>query len=153
MALDTLTAVAKQLGQSLPPAKELPLIGSDRDPLQTPNRLIAQRSTLQDLLPKSPQQAEQIEHLESSHGLNAEALVNSWSTAEREPLSPVMPICSGELRHAIETEKARSITDVLARRTRLAMVDRDEAQRLAPVVNQMLEQCGHGNSAPLELSH
>ena len=64
-----------------------------------------------------------------------------------------MPICSGELRHAIETEKARSITDVLARRTRLAMVDRDEAQRLAPVVNQMLEQCGHGNSAPLELSH
>ena len=153
MALDTLTAVAKQLGQSLPPAKELPLIGSDRDPLQTPSRLIAQRSTLQDLLPKSPQQAEQIEHLESSHGLNAEALVNSWSTAEREPLSPVMPICSGELRHAIETEKARSITDVLARRTRLAMVDRDEAQRLAPVVNQMLEQCGHGNSAPLELSH
>ena len=64
-----------------------------------------------------------------------------------------MPICSGELRHAIETEKARSVTDVLARRTRLAMVDRNEAERLAPVVNQILEQCGHGNSTPLDLNH
>ena len=153
MALDTLTAVAKQLGQSLPARRDLPLIGADANPLQTPNRLISQRSTLQDLLPKSPQQAQQIEHLESGHGLNAEALVNSWSEEEREPLSPVMPICRGELRHAVETEKARSVTDVLARRTRLAMVDRDEAQRLAPVVNQVLEQCGHGNSTPLDLNH
>ena len=153
MALDTLVAVAKQLGQSLPARRELALIGADSDPLQTPNRLISQRATLQDLLPKSPQQAQQIEHLESGHGLNAEALVNSWSEEEREPLSPVMPICRGELRHAVEREKARNVTDVLARRTRLAMVDRDEAQRLTPVVNQILEQCGHGNSTPLDLNH
>ncbi|MAD68262.1 MAG: glycerol-3-phosphate dehydrogenase [Synechococcus sp. CPC100] len=153
MALDTLMAVAKQLGQSLPARRELALIGADSDPLQTPNRLISQRATLQDLLPKSPQQAQQIEHLESGHGLNAEALVNSWSEEEREPLSPVMPICRGELRHAVEREKARNVTDVLARRTRLAMVDRDEAQRLTPVVNQILEQCGHGNSTPLDLNH
>jgi glycerol-3-phosphate dehydrogenase len=64
-----------------------------------------------------------------------------------------MPICRGELRHAIEQEKATSLTDVLARRTRLAMVDLEEAQRLAPVVNQLLEQCGRGNSTPLELNH
>ena len=153
MALDTLTAVEKQLGQSLPPPEELPLIGADANPLQTPNRLISQRSTLRDLLPKSPQQAEQIDHLESGHGLHAEALVNSWSEAEREPLSAVMPICTGELRHAVETEKARSVTDVLARRTRLAMVDRDEAKRLTPEVHRILEQCGHGNNTPLELNH
>ena len=151
MAVDTLTAVAEQLGRSLPPAKELPLIGSDADPLQTPRLLIAQRSTLQELLPKSPRQSEQIEHLENGHGLNAAALVNSWSEEEREPLSTVMPVCRGELRHAVQKEKAKSVTDVLARRTRLAMVDRDEAQRLAPVVTEILEQCGQGDSTPLEL--
>ena len=79
--------------------------------------------------------------------------MNSWSEAEREPLSAVMPICTGELRHAVETEKARSVTDVLARRTRLAMVDRDEAKRLTPEVHRILEQCGHGNNTPLELNH
>ena len=153
MALDTLTAVYGQLGQPLPPARELPLIGSDADPQQTPKRLLAQRSTLQELLPDSSAQAEQIEHLEGSHGLLASALVGSWSKQDREPLSEVMPICRGELRHAIEQEKATSLTDVLARRTRLAMVDLEEAQRLAPVVNQLLEQCGRGNSTPLELNH
>ena len=153
MALDTLTAVYKQLGQPLPPARELPLIGSDADPLQTPKRLLAQRSTLQDLLPDSSSQAEQIEHLEGIYGLLASDLVGSWSQEDREPLSAVMPICRGELRHAVEKEKATSLTDVLARRTRLAMVDLEEAQRLAPVVDQLLEQCGRGNSTPLELNH
>ena len=153
MAIDTLKAVAKQLDQSLPPSRDLPLIGSAANPLQTPERLISQRSTLQALLPDSPWQAAQLDHLESSHGLNAAELVNSWSAAEREPLSQVMPICNGELRHAIEKEKARSVTDVLARRTRLAMVDRDEAQRLTPMVSQLLQQCGHGESTPLDLNH
>ena len=68
-----------------------------------------------------------------------------------------MPICRGELRHAIEKEKARSLTDVLARRTRLAMVDLEEAQRLTPLVKELLQQCGHGGDhgggIPLELHH
>lgn len=153
MAIDTLTAVFKQLGQSMPPARTLPLIGSDADPNKTPDSLIAQRSKLQALLPDSPSQAEQIEHLEGSHGLQATALVSSWPEQDREPLSQVIPICRGELRHAIATEKARSVTDVLARRTRLAMVDLDEAQRLTPLVNELLQQCGHGESLPLELNH
>ena len=113
LAIDTLKAVAKQLDQSLPPSRDLPLIGSAANPLQTPERLISQRSTLQKLLPDSPWQAAQLDHLESSHGLNAAELVNSWSAAEREPLSQVMPICNGELRHAIEKEKARSVTSFL----------------------------------------
>ena len=157
MALDTLTAVYRQLGQALPPARPLPLIGSDPEPQRTPDRLIAQRSTLRDLLPDSPSQAEQIEHLEGSHGLHAAALIGQWPEKDREPLSQVMPICRGELRHAIEKEKARSLTDVLARRTRLAMVDLEEAQRLTPLVNELLQQCGHGGGhgggIPLELHH
>ena len=64
-----------------------------------------------------------------------------------------MPICRGELRHAIEQEKARSLTDVLARRSRLAMIDLEEAQRLTPLVNELLQQHGHGDSTPLELHH
>ena len=153
MALDTLTAVYRQLGQSLPTARQLPLIGSDADPEQTPDRLMAQRSTLRGLLPDSPTQAEQIEHLESSHGLHAAALVGSWTEKDREPLSEVMPVCRGELRHAIEQEKARSLTDVLARRSRLAMIDLEEAQRLTPLVNELLQQHGHGDGTPLELHH
>ena len=129
------------------------MIGSAINPLQTPEQLTGQRSTLQDLLPDSPWHAAQLDHLESSHGLNAAGLVNSWSTEDREPLSQVMPICKGELRHAIEKEKARSVTDVLARRTRLAMVDRDEAQRLTPLVSELLDQCGHGDNTPLDLNH
>jgi glycerol-3-phosphate dehydrogenase len=51
-----------------------------------------------------------------------------------------MPICRGELRHAIAREHARSVTDVLARRCRLAMVDEQEAHRLTPEVITLLER-------------
>ena len=151
MALDTLQAVEQQLGQSMPAAQTLPLIGADANPLNTPERLMAQRGTLEDLLPDSPWRARQIDHLERSHGLNAQPLVSGWSALEREPLSEVMPICRGELRHAIDREHARGVTDVLARRTRLAMVDQEEARRLQPLVQELLQQRGHGDSAPLEL--
>lgn len=153
MALDTLQAVEQQLGQSMPAAQTLPLIGADANPLNTPERLMAQRGTLEDLLPDTPWRARQIDHLERSHGLNAQPLVSGWSALEREPLSEVMPICRGELRHAIDREHARGVTDVLARRTRLAMVDQEEARRLQPLVQELLQEHGHGDSAPLELCH
>jgi glycerol-3-phosphate dehydrogenase len=42
------------------------------------------------------------------------------------------------LRHAIEREHARTVTDVLARRCRLAMVDQADAERLVPEVQSLL---------------
>jgi len=139
MALDTLEAVARILEQPLPPAQPLALLGADADPTRTARRLHDQRRQLQELLPNSAQRDQQIDHLQASHGLNALALLASWSELDRQPLSTVMPICRGELRHAIEHEHARTVTDVLARRSRLAMVDQAEADRLLPEVLTLLD--------------
>ena len=43
MALDTLAAVEKQLGQSLPEPTALPLLGADGSPERTPQRLCEQQ--------------------------------------------------------------------------------------------------------------
>jgi len=140
MALDTLAAVEQQLGEPLAAANALPLLGAAADPTRTPQRLSEQRQQLKELLPDTALQHQQIDHLQAAHGLEAVPRVSEWPEADREPLSAVMPICRGELRHAIEREHARSVTDVLARRCRLAMVDEQEAQRLSPEVTALLER-------------
>ncbi len=152
MAIDTLEAVAQRLDMRLPPPKTLPLLGSDIDPSRTLARLAHQRQQLNDLLPDSPWLQHQIEHLQGNHGLAAAELVSRWTPQQREPLSDVIPICEGELRHAINAEHAHGITDLLARRNRLAMVDSSEANRLTPVVRTILEACGRDESSALELS-
>ena len=146
MALDTLQAVEQQLGHSLKPPGLLPLLGSAPDPLRTPDLLQTQRASLESLLPDTPQRPQQITHLLGNHGLSAEHLVSSWSDDEREPLSDVIPVCQGELRHAITHEHARSVTDVLCRRTRLGMVDQLDAERLRPSVSELLAQSGHSSA-------
>jgi len=138
--IDTLAAVEQQLGEPLPAANALPLLGAAADPTRTPQRLSEQRQQLKKLLPDTMLQQQQIDHLQAAHGLEAVARVSEWPEADREPLSAVMPICRGELRHAIEREHARSVTDVLARRCRLAMVDEQEAQKLRPEVIALLER-------------
>ena len=52
----------------------------------------------------------------------------------------MIPLCQGEIDHAIQSEHARSASDVLARRCRLAMVDLAEARRLQPLVEKRLDQ-------------
>ncbi|MFM1900458.1 MAG: glycerol dehydrogenase [Cyanobacteriota bacterium] len=138
MALDTLAAVEKQLGQSLPQPTALPLLGADGSPERTPQRLCEQQQQLEELLPDTPLRQRQIAHLQANHGLEAPKLLAGWPAAERRPLSEVIPICRGELRHAIEREHARTVTDVLARRCRLAMVDQADAERLVPEVQSLL---------------
>ena len=140
MALDTLAAVEQQLGQPLAATTPLPLLGAATDPTRTPQRLQDQQQQLRELLPDTALQQQQIAHLQAAHGLEAVARVADWPEADREPLSAVMPICRGELRHAIAREHARSVTDVLARRCRLAMVDEQEAHRLTPEVITLLER-------------
>ena len=72
--------------------------------------------------------------------------MSRWTADERVPLSDVIPICRGELRHAVKAEHARSVTAVLARRCRLAMVDQGDAERLVPLVNDLLEE--HQDTTP-----
>jgi len=142
MALDTLEAVEQQLGASLSPPKQLPLIGAAATPDRTEQQLAQQRLQLEALLADSPRRQEQIAHLQGSHGLNAQPLIESAPPADRVPLSGVIPICAAEIHHAIRHEHARAADDVLSRRCRLGMVDQAEAQRLQPLVEQALEASG-----------
>ena len=142
MALDTLEAVEQQLGASLSAPKQLPLIGAAATPDRTEQQLAQQRLQLEALLADSPRRQEQIAHLQGSHGLNAQPLIESAPPADRVPLSGVIPICAAEIHHAIRHEHARAADDVLSRRCRLGMVDQAEAQRLQPLVEQALEASG-----------
>ena len=135
----------------------MPLIGADPDPDRTAVNLSRQRQELQALLPDTPEGALQARHLQGQFGVDAVRLVHSWSPAERQPLSKVIPVCKGELRHGIQFEHARSVTDVLARRCRLAMVDEQEATRLSPLVHELLEihtdSTATDREAALNLNH
>ena len=142
MALDTLEAVEQQLGAPLSQPKQLPLIGAAATPDRTEQQLAQQRLQLEALLADSPRRQEQIAHLQGSHGLNAQPLIESAPPADRVPLSGVIPICAAEIHHAIRHEHARAADDVLSRRCRLGMVDQAEAQRLQPLVEQALEASG-----------
>ena len=140
MADDTLTAVERQLSAPLPKPQSLPLLGTAANPEHTTTELRQQALALEDLLPDTPERAQQILHLQHNFGLGAEAVVAKAPMEAREPLSSVIPICRAEIQHAIRKEHASSSDDVLSRRCRLAMVDAAEAERLSPLVNNELEQ-------------
>ena len=140
MANDTLQAVTTQLGRPLSAPQPHPLLGSAATPAKTRQRLREQAIELKDLLPDGALRDQQIAHLQSSHGLNAMPLITGIDPVLREPLSGVIPLCQGEIDHAIQREHARSASDVLARRCRMAMVDLTEARRLQPLVDERLDQ-------------
>ena len=99
-----------------------------------------QAGQLKDLLPDGPLRDQQITHLQSNHGLQALPMISRVDPTLRQPLSSVIPLCQGEIDHAIQREHSRSASDVLARRCRLAMVDLAEARRLQPLVEERLDQ-------------
>ena len=153
MALDTLTAVAHQFGRSLPVTRTLTLLGSSASADQTRQALNKQAIQLEALLPHGPHMQRQIMHLQGSYGLQALDLVQQADPDSREPLSPAIPLCIAEIDHAIQHEHAKSATDVLARRCRLAMVDLAEAQRLQDLVEQRLDQAGVEAVSTSPISH
>jgi glycerol-3-phosphate dehydrogenase len=65
----------------------------------------------------------------------------------------VIPLCAAELDHSIQREHARSSSDVLARRCRLAMVDLNEAERLRPQVEELLDQAGVAADSTSPINH
>ena len=153
MALDTLMAVEQQLGRPLPPPDPLPLIGASTSGTATLTALAEQRQTLMSLLPNTTLQNAQIAHLQGSHGLQAAPVIATAPPEDREPLSSVIPVCRAELQWAITAEHARSSSDVLARRCRLAMVDLAEAQRLQPEVDALLVQAGVASASTSPINH
>ena len=140
MALDCLAAVERQLPGPLPKPCSLPLLGAASTPEQTLAELQRQAVALEALLPDTPGRVQQISHLQHNFGLRAEAVVALAPMEARTPLSPVIPICRAEIRHAIQEEHATCSSDVLSRRCRFAMVDAAEAERLRPLVNEELDK-------------
>ena len=142
LALDTLKAAANVLNKKLQAPRQIPLIGTNKNYSQTKNGLKEGKQQIKDLLPDSKCRSRQIAHLQSQYGLNALSVVSKAEKATLQPLSNIIPICKAEIDHAIQYEYARTPNDVLIRRSRLAMVDTDEAKRLLPTVNKCLERHG-----------
>ncbi len=140
IALDTLKAVESVLETSLPNPKHLPLIGSANNLSTTIKDLNNQRIKLQEGLPRTTNQGEQLGHLESNYGLKALEVIQQSDPSFIEPISDVIPICQAEISRAIKYEHAKTTTDILARRCRLAMVDQDEAKRVLPYVHEELDK-------------
>ena len=107
MAEDTVDVVLKQLGQKAKcRTKRLPLIGAM----------------------KPPEQADPIDaHLATRYGTLAAELDELFRVdpSLRGPLVPGLPYLRAEAVYAARTEMATSLVDVLARRTRAHLLDRD----------------------------
>ena len=140
IALDTLQEVEKILDIKLSHKKRIPLIGCKSDSHQTRLSLLKDREELSRFLPDSICKQQQIEHLQSNFGLEALSVILKAPIEKRKPLSQVIPVCIAEIEHAIDNEHARTTTDILARRNRLAMIDINEAKRIIPIVQQKLEE-------------
>ncbi len=138
IALDTLKAVEKVLNKKLRPPTELPIIGSCSSNYNIKELLAKQRLLLSEYIPDSPYKEKQLSHLQSNYGLEALKLIEQSDEKERVVLSEIIPICEAEIIHAIKYEHAKTVTDILARRCRLAMVDFNEASNLLPIVKKHL---------------
>ncbi len=147
IALDTINAIETELGQSLPDPKEIDLIGSQNNASMTKQLLQKQSFALRDKLPTTDLIEKQIVHLQSKYGLEALKIVGKSTLKQLEPLSPIMPICTAEIIQDIAHEHAKTPTDILARRNRLAMVDIKEAERILPIVQNLLAERTYSTEA------
>jgi glycerol-3-phosphate dehydrogenase len=69
------------------------------------------------------------------HGSDAEeVLACAVDADDLTPIAPAIPLCAAEVRHAVRREMARTLADVLERRTRLALFGTARAREIAPRV-------------------
>lgn len=79
--------------------------------------------------------AERFGHL-SVYGFDARVV----ETLGDKRLHPELPYIEGQVRWAVQQEMARTVEDVLARRTRAAFLNERAAREMAPRVAEILEQ-------------
>jgi glycerol-3-phosphate dehydrogenase len=72
-----------------------------------------------------------------SDGANIEQLL-AENPAWREPLHPALPYCAGEVVWGARSEWARTVEDVLARRTRALLLDARASISVAPRVAELM---------------
>ncbi|HEV8206942.1 MAG TPA: glycerol-3-phosphate dehydrogenase/oxidase [Acidimicrobiia bacterium] len=119
MAADTVDEVDAVLGKRRRcRTKQLKLIGADgyEDPPET----------------NEPSRHEHLAHRYGTEGAEVEALVDQ-EPALGEPLVPGLPYLKAEAVHAVRSEMARTLDDVLTRRTRARLLARDDSAAAAEV--------------------
>jgi glycerol-3-phosphate dehydrogenase len=133
MAADTVNAVARQLGGRGVPSsatERLPLIGAAI-------RAIASETAAPAPLTTDPAA---LAHLHGRHGTETPAVLalceDDPSLADR--LVPGLPYLRAEAVWAARHEMARSLTDVLVRRTRAMILDREATAAAAPEVANLV---------------
>ena len=115
MAADAVDAAAKGLGRSVgrSPTKRLRLVGGEGFEAES-----------------------EPDHLAGRYGTEAGAVLDlvRADPALGEPLVPGLPYLNAEAVYAVRHEMARTLSDVLDRRTRARLLDRDAAETAAPAV-------------------
>ncbi len=142
IAIDTIKALFNQININLPLAKDIPVIGAHTNSSLTKSILSQQRVELKNYLPKTDLIEKQLDHLQMKYGIEAVTIIANSKKENRDPLSRIIPLCQAEIEQDIKHEYARTPMDILGRRSRLAMVDLPEAQRLLPKVQEELVKSG-----------
>ena len=76
------------------------------------------------------------------YGSDAAALEQllAENPAWREPLHPALPYCAGEVIWGVRYEWARTVEDILARRTRALLLDARASIAVAPEVAELMAE-------------
>jgi glycerol-3-phosphate dehydrogenase len=131
MAADAVDAAARLLPGRVAPSrtKALRLVGAEGVPVP--------RARLE---PPGHRPVSRREHLRSRYGAEAGAVerLASGTPTWGDPLVPGLPYLRAEAVHAVREEMARTLDDVLARRTRARVLDRGATAVAAPAVAALL---------------
>ncbi|MBI2168852.1 MAG: glycerol-3-phosphate dehydrogenase/oxidase [Actinobacteria bacterium] len=144
MAEDTVEAAFEVLGRkaSRPETKHLPLHGAEGvDAVR--GAQAARRLGVDETL---------LEHLTSRFGAHARAVAKlATDRADlAEPLVPGLPYLKAEAVYAVRWEMAMTLEDVLARRTRALLLDREATAAAAPAVAALVGGELHWDAAEQE---
>jgi glycerol-3-phosphate dehydrogenase len=133
MAQDTMDVIAKRDGMPIAhPTERLPLAGA-----------VAWRDAQREIEVRGRQlglSQPVIEHLAFNYGSNARGVLDviAEDPSLREPIIPDLPYLRAEVIYACRGEMAQTLEDVLARRTRIILEDRDRGAGVAADVAAMM---------------
>lgn len=137
-----LTTYRKMAAETVDSAvKVLPSSGRKRPSSQTGRLPLVGASPVPDSVgADSGLTASQVAHLVGRHGSEIAALLElcQHDPALTEPLVPGLPYLKVEAVYAVKHEMARTLSDVLARRTRASILDREASASAAPGIAAML---------------
>jgi glycerol-3-phosphate dehydrogenase len=134
MAADAIDAVAAQLPDPVPPSTtaEIPVVGAEGFRDQWAGRVPRARAAGLDV--------SAVERLLRRHGDRTESLLEliDGDRTLAEPLHPDGRVIRAEAVVAVRDEGARSLADILVRRTRLAVQTRDRALSVARETGELV---------------